>query len=653
MTPVEVATGSAAIADGNPSGAVRGGMVRAPRRRRGASLLRSYATLTLLAAAGPAAAQEAPAPEVVEQMLVEALPPYWTIGSFGVVAVTRGGDAAVPEVAMRFEAEAASSAPLYVGTAVQGPFDVVMPGATVRIGDEPTGTAAVAERTLYGVARLTYRAGEWTGEVDVENPVNALGMPLLFFARPTLILGTPEGEERLALVHDHELETLVARQDAELEELNAAHVAAREAVAADGDRTLAALRASQANEARTLARQQERDLADTAAEHAATIAARERALDDDLAALEQVFLQELSILTDETAPQLAAAREAAAERLATTQTEAEAARTEARAANEAELDALRQAHAAARGALIESQETEIARLETRLATRQKELADQIKAATGIIDQQDRLTNQLETIERNMEQLGAAQAEMVRTRSVALDALSGRWEGTASCGRPAAVASSAPACPQTISAAQLSTSSALVCTCEAGRPAGLIWGDRIYTTDSDTCTAALHAEAIAAGGTSAQVVMIKAEAGQQSYSAARRNDVSSSAYGAWSSSFRFVTDELLRLRAMEDEARPANVWSVSFTTAEAFGKGWRGTFVNEVHDQMSANATSAGTLSVAEQDGVDGAAITLALDTEGPLAGSRILDLRLGADGRLVGASRDGNCENMELSRAQE
>jgi len=65
----------------------------------------------------------------------------------------------------------------------------------------------------------------------------------------------------------------------------------------------------------------------------------------------------------------------------------------------------------------------------------------------------------------------------------------------------------------------------------------IWGTDVYTYDSSICTAAVHAGRIslAAGG----VVTIQIEPGQASYAASVRNGITSSSYGSWGGSFRFV------------------------------------------------------------------------------------------------------------------
>lgn len=81
---------------------------------------------------------------------------------------------------------------------------------------------------------------------------------------------------------------------------------------------------------------------------------------------------------------------------------------------------------------------------------------------------------------------------------------------------------------------------LTCLCPASsesvRGTWEVWGTDIYTDDSYICKAAVHAGAIDAKGGKVIVELI---AGQASYRASTRNGVSSSSYGSWGGSYRFV------------------------------------------------------------------------------------------------------------------
>jgi len=76
-------------------------------------------------------------------------------------------------------------------------------------------------------------------------------------------------------------------------------------------------------------------------------------------------------------------------------------------------------------------------------------------------------------------------------------------------------------------------------CPAGGSySGRIWGSGLYTDDSSICLAAVHAGRIQpeTGGP----VTIEIRPGAPSYQGSNRNGVSSSNYGSWHGSFRFVS-----------------------------------------------------------------------------------------------------------------
>ncbi len=75
------------------------------------------------------------------------------------------------------------------------------------------------------------------------------------------------------------------------------------------------------------------------------------------------------------------------------------------------------------------------------------------------------------------------------------------------------------------------------TCPANGTAGTVWGTDVYTDDSSVCTAAVHAGRIslARGGS----VTIEMRDGQSSYTASKRNGITSLSYPAWPASFVVV------------------------------------------------------------------------------------------------------------------
>jgi hypothetical protein len=75
-----------------------------------------------------------------------------------------------------------------------------------------------------------------------------------------------------------------------------------------------------------------------------------------------------------------------------------------------------------------------------------------------------------------------------------------------------------------------------CTCGAGSDkAGTVWGDSLYTTDSNPCTAAVHAGVIpATGGT----ISLKEFKGCDRYLGTTKNGVTTSSWASWGGSFYF-------------------------------------------------------------------------------------------------------------------
>jgi hypothetical protein len=74
----------------------------------------------------------------------------------------------------------------------------------------------------------------------------------------------------------------------------------------------------------------------------------------------------------------------------------------------------------------------------------------------------------------------------------------------------------------------------------GSTDGFVWGNNLYTDDSDVSTAAVHAGVVAAGETA--VVLVEMTGPQTAFDAADSNGVASSSFGSWGGSFVFVTGE---------------------------------------------------------------------------------------------------------------
>jgi len=101
--------------------------------------------------------------------------------------------------------------------------------------------------------------------------------------------------------------------------------------------------------------------------------------------------------------------------------------------------------------------------------------------------------------------------------------------------PAAAATGPQQCPANMMS-YAGSDEVLRCVCPALLVAqGSVWGSDIYTADSATCRAALHAGAVAQRGGEVSVRMAE---GQPRYVGATRRGVQSQNYGAYTASFRF-------------------------------------------------------------------------------------------------------------------
>lgn len=156
----------------------------------------------------------------------------------------------------------------------------------------------------------------------------------------------------------------------------------------------------------------------------------------------------------------------------------------------------------------------------------------------------------------------------------------RFEGT-----PVVAAPTGPAeCPTTLQGAAANETLRCGCTVEAAARAGSVWGSDAYTSDSQTCRAALHAGAIRREGGEVTIRML---GGLPRYVGTTRNGVTSQNYGPWPESFRFegltagpqicpdnmtayagTTEQLECLCTGEATLRQGSVWGSGPYTADS-------------------------------------------------------------------------------------
>ena len=363
-------------------------------------------SLASLFLASSALAQTLPEADQLSARVVEEMPSYWSVDEFRLVAESDVGDAARPRRLVRFEVDSMPRSPLFALVDQQEPFAIVA----------QTHGEGVA-RTLYGVMDLSFRAGEWSGDIDIENPVGGLGQPADLFDRPILVMGDPETDERIeqlrsqretnaaaqferqmtmlgneqeaALLqlqqqHDAELESarrnhvaelsrLRSVQNAERTETQSAHESAMRQLVQEHEREIAALRSEHESleggletEVEALRHAQAEELAAAAAEHETAMIALESTQRQETQRLESELRAELLQLTEGLEPQVQAARQEHARTI-----------SELRLAHEEELEEMRVAHAQMRGDLRERLSEEVAAAEAELNAEIQRLQSQL------------------------------------------------------------------------------------------------------------------------------------------------------------------------------------------------------------------------------------------------------------------------------------
>ena len=430
-----------------------------------------------------AVAQALPDSEDLAERVSQSIPTYWSVVDFRLIAQTELGDAARPQTLIRFEADATPSSPLYAEVDSEDPFVIVAP----THGSDET-------RILYGVMDLSYRAGEWSGDTEIENPVDELGQPVDLFTRPTLVLGDPESEERLeqfraqheanaaarferemtALSNEHAaaLEQLQAEQAAEVERMRSEHQGRLSQLNAAGQEERDAAIAEHETTMRRLAREHRDEISELRDGHAERMTALqaehqevERALETRVAELRAELEAQLESASAEHASSMeglerehsaamADARARHEEAMETLERELRAelrdltegleprvedARQEHRRTlaelereHEAELEEMRVAHARARAELGERLNEELAAMETRLEREKESLEHRVEMSEAIVALQERLAQSAAAQQEGASRLLETFDEIRRERRNFFAALPDEWSGDMRC-----------------------------------------------------------------------------------------------------------------------------------------------------------------------------------------------------------------------------
>jgi hypothetical protein len=133
-------------------------------------------------------------------------------------------------------------------------------------------------------------------------------------------------------------------------------------------------------------------------------------------------------------------------------------------------------------------------------------------------------------------------------------------------------------------------------CPPAGGASVVWGTDTYTVDSSVCTAAVHAGMI--GFDNGGDVTIEVEEGRDAYTGSQRNGVSTLAYGAYDSSFVFVSAGGPRSTPVAAPSATATTPPTSGTGSAAYAE-----LLTHIHPTIAATCreidpAAAGALAVA-------------------------------------------------------
>ena len=323
-----------------------------------------------------AMAQALPEAEELAGRVGEQLPPYWSVAEFRLIAQSDLGDAARPRSVIRFEADAAPTSPLFVQVEQQDPFVIVAP-----THDEG------GLRTLYGVIDLTFRAGVWSGEAEIENPVSGLGRPADLFDRPILVLGDPEADARIAQMRESRESNAVARFERQLTLMRDEHEAALAQLRQEQELVLETARREHAAALVRLTGEMEEEVAQARARHGRTLQQLARDRDAEIADLRAAHEAAVTALHGEQQA-LEGGLEAEVDALRKAQADQIAALT---AKHEATVAALRREQEALEGGL----EAEVAALRRTQAEQRAAATAEHETAMRSLEQQHRAALQAE------------------------------------------------------------------------------------------------------------------------------------------------------------------------------------------------------------------------------------------------------------------
>ena len=370
--------------------------------------------ICLLGFATAAQSQELPNAKRLTAVVAENLPGFWRVKKLRIIRSSQAGDALTPLALIRYEADIEPAKQLFVTTGDNvGVFPVVV--SSFALGQS---------RTLYGTMKLSYRAGVWSGPIEIENPVSGLGKPEDLFETPVVILGTERQTQMQELLASNqiqsfknelnrELVTLQSQNEQKLKELRQKTDQEIQSMTAE----LAALEQKNAEEMQALNAR----LAEEKQKNSAELIKLQRDQEKAKSLLRKLLKEEIERLRSDASPELTRLQKLHDEKVA------ELKKTQAQ-----ELEKIQAEHARMRGEISAKLQQKIAELEVGFEARIKSLEKQLAESTKLTELQDALANSLKAQARKYKfntQLGKS---LNAAKKQSLNSYLGAWAGTVNC-----------------------------------------------------------------------------------------------------------------------------------------------------------------------------------------------------------------------------
>ncbi len=361
-----------------------------------------------------AQSQELPNVKSLTAVVTDTLPGYWRVKNLRILRSSQAGDALTPLALIRYEADIEPAKQLFVTTGdTVGVFPVVV-----------SSFAPGQARTLYGTMKLSYRAGVWSGPVEIENPVKGLGQPEDLYETPVVILGTERQSKIQELLASNQIQSFKNALNTELVTLQSNNEQALEVLRQENDQKAQSMNAELAVLERKNAevvQSMDIQLAETKQENAAELIEVQRDQEKAKTFLAKLLKEEIEKLRSDSSPELLSLQKLQDEKIASLKkTQAE------------KLDEIQAEHAKVRGALTAQLRQKVSELEVGFEARIKSLKKQLSESTKLTELQNALAKTLKDQAKKYNFNSQLGKSLNTAKKQNLSGYLGIWAGTVSC-----------------------------------------------------------------------------------------------------------------------------------------------------------------------------------------------------------------------------